>query len=119
MNTLVISGILTGVRAVLSWLTARQAGNRAGALDILRAVDLSPFGLDDDALELVNYARAGLAYLTQRGVIIDEAIALIELAESEGRDITPEEVQEHLDLAQTELDDTQAMIDALREEEQG
>lgn len=113
MNVQLIAGILATVRVVLSYLSVRQGGDRAAALQVLQSADLSQFGLEGDALETALLGRAALAYLSQRGVIVDEAVALIELAESEGRDVTSEEVQDQLDLTAVELEETQDMIDQL------
>lgn len=113
MNTQLVAGILTTVRAVLGWLTAKQNGDRSAALAALQAADLRQFGFDNDTLEAVLLGRAALTYLTQRGVIVDEAIALIEAAEAEGRDVTTEEVREQLDLSKAELDETEELINQM------
>jgi len=111
MNAQLITGILATVRVVLSYLVARQGGDRSAALELLRSANFEAYGLEGDALETALLGRAALTYLTQRGVIVDEVVALIELVEAEGRDVTTEEVQEQLDLTAVELDETQDLID--------
>lgn len=117
MNTAIVAGVLTTVRSILGWWVARQSGDRTSAIEVLTSLDISGFGLDDEAVELINYGRAGLTYLSQRGVVVEDAIRLIEIAESEGRDVTSDDVRFHLDLAQVELDDTQQMIDSMGSED--
>ena len=119
MNTAVIAGILTTVRAIVNWFAAKQGGDVDSALNILQQDDLRGLGLSDDVLELVNYGKAGLAYLTRRGIPVEEAVELIKLAEAENRDLTEAEVDGMLDKASVELDETQAMIDAMRAAEEG
>jgi len=118
MDPLLINGILTGIRAGITWLTVRREGNRDAALDVIRSVDLRPFGLDEDALEIVNWTKAGLSYLSRRNVPVDETLAVIEAAEAEDRDVTPDELAGLIAAAQTELDATQDMIDELPDDEQ-
>lgn len=110
MNAQLIVALLSTVRVVLSYISVRNNGDRAMALNILRSADLEQFGLSGDALETARLGRAALTYLTHRGIIIDEIVELISLAEDEGRDVTTEEVQVHLDLSAVELEETDALI---------
>lgn len=113
MNTMIITGILATVRAALTWHAARQNGDRQAALAALSATDLGAFGLDDDTRELLELSRAGLAYLSKRGLAVEQAVALIERADAEGRDVTSDEVRAQLAVTHAELDETQALIDQM------
>lgn len=64
-------------------------------------------------LKILNMIQAGLDWVVSRGVARDRAQALIDLAHSEGRDVTDAEVQTELDLLQAELDKTSEAIDNL------
>lgn len=63
------------------------------------------------AVKLLNIAQAGFSWLAARGMSRDQALALLETAAIEERDVTTDEVMGHLNLTQEELDATQAMID--------
>jgi len=64
-------------------------------------------------LKILHMIQAGLAWVASRGVTRDRAQALLDLAHSEGRDVTDAEVQTELDLLQAELDKTSEAIDNL------
>ena len=66
-------------------------------------------------LQLLNVMQAGLKWLESRGVTRDRAIALLDKAKAEDRDITTAEVQVELNLAQKELDMTAEQIDQMPE----
>jgi phage-related minor tail protein len=66
-------------------------------------------------LQLLNMIQAGFNWLAQRGVTRDRAIALIDKAAAENRDVTSAEVQTELDTLQDELDDTADAIGDLPE----
>ena len=66
-------------------------------------------------LQILNMIQAGLNWLASRGVTRDRAIALLDKAKLEDRDITPAEAQAELDLAQKELDMTAEQIDQMPE----
>lgn len=66
-------------------------------------------------LQILNMIQAGLNWLASRGVTRDRAIALIDKAKAEDRDITTAEAQVELDLAQKELDMTAEQIDQMPE----
>lgn len=113
MNTMIITGILATVRAGLAWQAARQNGDRRAAVEALMATDLAAFGLDNDTRELLELSRAGLAYLSKRGLAVEQAVFLIEQADAEGRDVTSEEVRAELAVSGAELDETQTLIDQM------
>ncbi len=64
-------------------------------------------------LQLLNVIQAGFAWLTQRGITKERALALLNQAEAEGRDVTTAEVQAELDTLQDELDETGEAIEDL------
>lgn len=106
-------GILALVRSALGYAAAKNGGDRALALQMLTDQNLEQFGLVGDVLQAVRLGRASLTYLAQRGVVVDEVVKLLETAQAEGRDVTSEEVQTQLNITQTELDETQAAINAM------
>ena len=60
----------------------------------------------------LNIVQSILHWLSgARGIPREHAIALLNKANAEGRDVTSDEVQAELDLLQSELDDTADMID--------
>lgn len=65
------------------------------------------------AVKLLNIVQAGFSWLTNRGITRDQALALLQTAEDENRDVTTQEVADMLDLTDDELAETQAMIDAM------
>ena len=115
MNINVVTGVIYLAQTTLQWLMLRNGGDRAGAVELLTAMDLSGFGLDDKVLDTVNLGRASINWLDRRGVPVGETIALLELAAEEDRDVTHEEVVDLIDTAQAELDETQNLIDQLPE----
>lgn len=66
-------------------------------------------------LQLLNMIQAGFNWLAARGVTRDRAIALLDKAAAENRDVTSAEVQTELDTLQAELDDTADAIGDLPE----
>lgn len=66
-------------------------------------------------LQLLNVIQAAFGWLTQRGITKERALALLNKAEAEGRDVTTAEVQTELDQLQSELDDTADSIGDLRQ----
>lgn len=117
MSTAVIVGALQALRLGLSFVADRQNMDTNDAVGILVSGSLASFGLTGEVLATAQLARAALTYLSSRGIFVDEALALIEAAEEEGRDVTTAEVQAHLNTTQNELDETQAQIDAMSDEE--
>lgn len=114
MNTALTVGVLNVVRTGLLYLIARQNNDDDfTAIDVISSVDLRPFGLDVETLDLVNYTKTGLAFLARRGIPIEESLKVIETAVEEERDVTEEEVQTLIDVARSELDETQAKIDEM------
>lgn len=63
-------------------------------------------------LQILNMMQAGFAWLATRGVTRSRAIALLDLAAGENRDVTSEEVQTELDQLQSELDETADRIES-------
>ena len=63
-------------------------------------------------VQTLNLIQAMFNWLAARSVIRDEIVALLELAHSEDRDITTEDVQNHLDILAEELDETEDLINA-------
>lgn len=66
-------------------------------------------------IQLLNVMQAGLNFLASRGVTRERAIALLDKAKLEERDVTTAEVQVELDLAQKELGMTAEQIDRMPE----
>ena len=66
-------------------------------------------------LQILNMIQAGLNWLASRGVTRDRAIALLDKAKAEDRDITTAEAQAELDLAQKELNMTAEQIEQMPE----
>lgn len=64
-----------------------------------------------DFADTLNTVQVLLNWLTARSAHRSEIIALLELAHNEDRDITTEDVQNHLDVVLDELDATQTLID--------
>lgn len=62
-------------------------------------------------LKILNAADALLNSAQSLGLAREQAEKMLNAAHAEGRDITTEEVQAELDKLQSELDDTQDMID--------
>ena len=62
-------------------------------------------------VQTLNVIQALFNWLGARSAHRSEIIALLELAHSENRDITSEDVQNHLDIVSDELDATQKLID--------
>lgn len=118
MNMIVVQGIFGLVGSVMQWLIAKQEGNAVTALDILRSTDMSAFGFDDDTLESINIARAGLGYLSRRGLPVKETTDLILLAQSEDRDVTDDELAVLFQGASLEMGQTRNMIAELKKKEE-
>ena len=59
---------------------------------------------------VLNAVQSLLNWMVGRSAHRDEIIALLELAHAENRDITSEDVRNHLDIVADELDDTQDLI---------
>lgn len=64
-------------------------------------------------LQLLNVIQAAFGWLTQRGITKDRALALLNKAEAENRDVTTAEVQAELDTLQAELNETGEAIEDL------
>lgn len=64
-------------------------------------------------LQLLNVIQAAFGWLTQRGITKERALALLNKAEAEGRDVTTAEVQAELDQLQSELNDTERAIEEM------
>ncbi len=116
MTTEVIVGALQALRLGLAFFADRQNMDLNEAVGILVSGNLASFGLTGEVLATAQLARAALTYLNSRSIFIDDALALIEAAQEEERDVTTAEVQAHLDTTQDELDGTQADIDAMSDE---
>ena len=61
-------------------------------------------------VKTLNLIQALFNWLAARSVIRSEIVALLDLAHAEDRDITTEDVQNHLDIVADELDDTEDLI---------
>jgi hypothetical protein len=64
-------------------------------------------------LKILNMIQAGFGWLADRGVQRDRVQFLIDRAVEENRDVTTAEVQQELDAAQKELDETREKIDRM------
>ena len=62
-------------------------------------------------VQILNMMQAGFNWLTARGISRDRAQALIDNATANNRDVTTAEVQAELDTLQSELNETENMID--------
>lgn len=63
-----------------------------------------------EALQALNTVQALLNWLGNRGLNRKRVQALLNLAETEGRDLTTDEVQNELNLTALELDETENLI---------
>lgn len=123
LTATLVAEALRGLKAGISWFVQRRAGNRQGAIDAIRAYQSNPIGqaskLDDDILQAVQLGAAGLYIIEARGMVVDEALTLFQLAEMEdNRDLTDEEVQAFLDGTLAAADTVEEKLRAL-EAEQG
>ena len=66
-------------------------------------------------VRILNLFQAALNWLATRGVARDRVLDMLDAAR--GRDLTTAEVQTELDLTDSELADTQRLIDALEHDE--
>lgn len=64
-----------------------------------------------DTVKLLQFLDAAFSYLEKRGLSIARAVALIENARAENRDLTDAEVNAELDDLDSALDDTANAID--------
>lgn len=62
-------------------------------------------------LQIMNIIQSLLNWVSMRGLSRNDAIALLQKAETENRDVTTEEVQEHIDQLTAEMDATARLID--------
>ena len=66
-------------------------------------------------VRILNLFQSVVNWLAARGVARDRVLEM--LAESQGRDLTTAEVQAELDATDSELNDTQRLIDALEQDQ--
>lgn len=94
MDPLIAIELIRGVKAGLAWLVNMRGGNRDDAMAIVRqwqgSRDKSIFG--EDINDILAMTASGMNFLAARGVVVEEAVAVLEAAEAEGRDLTDEEV---------------------------
>jgi hypothetical protein len=60
---------------------------------------------------ILNVVQAGLNFAAARGVSRKDALALLEQAHVEDRDVTTAEVQAQLDVTQAGLDETRRLLE--------
>lgn len=86
--------VFRGVQAGIGWLIAKRGGDTKSALAILtqyqNARDKDIFG--EDISHILTMTASGVAFLTARGMEVDKALALIDRAKREDRDLTDDEV---------------------------
>ena len=94
MDPLIAIELIRGVKAGLAWIVNMRGGNRDDAMAVIRqwqgARDKSIFG--EDINDILAMTASGMNFLAARGVVVEEAVAVLETAEAEGRDLTDEEV---------------------------
>ena len=81
-------------RLGLGWIAARRGGNQSGALAIVQqyqnARNKDIFG--EDISDALGMTAAAMAFLSVRNIEVAKALALIQAAEAEDRDLTDAEV---------------------------
>ena len=93
MDAAIIVEVLRGLRAAITWFVAQRGGDQESALSVIRTYMEQPSNFRGDVDEIVKYGAAALSFVTSRGIVIQDAVELLDRAESEDRDLTDEEVQ--------------------------
>ena len=117
----IVLEVLRGVRAGMAWFVSKRGGNNAGAMAAIRqwgaSRDKSLFG--DDINDALGLASSGLAFLTARGMIVDEVMALLDRAAAEDRDVSDDEVLSFFRDTQAIADRVEDKLADLENEEAG